>query len=76
MPSGLLAKFCNKFETCQWFLRRDFKLGFNAMSGCMIFNSLQYLSNSPLVVCWISFAKNSKRANGSLGVISSLFLPL
>ena len=25
-----------------------------------------------LVVCWLSFAINSKRANGSLGVISSL----
>ena len=25
-----------------------------------------------LVVCWLSFAINSKRTNGSLGVISSL----
>ena len=47
--SVLLAKFCNKFETCQWHLGCDFKLGFNAMSGCMIFNSLHYLSNRPLV---------------------------
>jgi len=40
----------SRFETCLWFLRRDFTFGFNTMSRCMIFNSLQYLSNRPLVL--------------------------
>jgi hypothetical protein len=48
--SGLLAKFCNKFETCQWFFSWAFKRDFNAANGCMVFYSLQYLSNRPLVM--------------------------
>jgi hypothetical protein len=48
LASGLLAKFCNKFETCQWFLRCDFKPDFNATNGCILFDSLHYLSNRPL----------------------------
>jgi hypothetical protein len=46
--SGLLDKFCTKFETCQWFFRWNFKRDFNVTNGCIVFNLMHYLSNRPL----------------------------